>query len=245
MPRPSTPVPPAAEARRLGRRGFLALSGVSVAGFVVAGCGGDDESPGASTGKSTLTAPPGDDIVLDFANQTLGVLNYAYLLEQLEAEFYRQVTVNLYTGISDAEKRILEDIAAHEKAHREFFQAVLGRNAINTVPCEFGTVDLESRDSVLRAALTFENVGVSAYNGAAKLIEVDGDLGTVPLEAAGDVVSVEARHAAVIGSLIDGRRHGRRFARESFDPTMDPAAVLQAVDPFISLPVRIENLRSQ
>ena len=35
----------------------------------------------------------------------VGVLNYAYALEQLEADFYTKVVNNFYAGISNAGKR--------------------------------------------------------------------------------------------------------------------------------------------
>jgi len=49
----------------------------------------------------------------------------------------------------------------------------------------------------LATAKAFEDLGVSAYNGAGKLL-TDGD----NLVVAGKIVSVEARHAALIRELI-------------------------------------------
>lgn len=231
---------PTAGGRRIGRRGFLAVGGVSVAGLVAAGCGGDD---GGGTGDTIPRRTEG--AVIDFANPTLGVLNFAYALEQLEAAFYAQVNQSLYKGASDVERRSFQDIAAHERVHREFLKFVLGRPSVGALAPDFSSVDFDDRGSVLETALKLENLGVAAYNGAARLIDVGSRFGTVPLEAAGDIVAVEARHAAFIGSLIDGGRGGRRFAPEAFDAPMDPAAVLEAADPFISTPIRVENLRSQ
>ena len=57
---------------------------------------------------------------VDLGSGDVGILNYAYALEQLEAAFYIQVVANYYTGISDEEKALLKDIRDHEIAHREF-----------------------------------------------------------------------------------------------------------------------------
>lgn len=223
--------------RPTGRRAFLGWSGVSLAGLIVVGCGGDDDDESADT---TTTDAAGGDVVLDFAD-AFGVLNYAYALEQLEAAFYTQVVDEAYGGMSADETGLFEDIKAHEVAHREFLKAVLGDKAIGGLTPNFEKVDFSDRDSVFETALTFENLGVSAYIGAASLIDVSGPLGTVPLEAAGDILAVEARHASVIGSVIEENR-GKMFAPNAFDEAMAPPEVLEAAGPFIETKISTRNL---
>ena len=127
-----------------------------------------------------------------------GVLNYAFALEQLEAAFYAAVLATPYAGITAEETEILTEIRDHEVIHREFLRAALGANAIPDLTVDFTSVDFTSRDAVLGAARTFEDLGVSAYNGAGFLLEEPDFLTT-----AGKIVSVEARHAAVIRDLIE------------------------------------------
>ena len=127
----------------------------------------------------------------------IGILNYAYALEQLEAAFYTQIISAPYSGISAMEKTYLTDIMAHEVAHREFFKAALGSSAIQSLQVNFSSIDFTSRTSVLGTAMAFEDLGVSAYNGAGKLIS-NPDY----LTLAGKIVSVEARHAAWIRDMI-------------------------------------------
>src|SRR5687768_3859457 len=106
----------------------------------------------------------GDPVVLNLSND-IGIFNYAFALEQLEAAFYTQV-VNGFTasGITDAtERSILTDIRDHEVIHREFFRTALGSAAIPNLSVDFGNA-LASRTSVLQTAKTFEDLGVSAYN---------------------------------------------------------------------------------
>ena len=123
-------------------------------------------------------------------------MNYAYALEQLEAAFYTQVSMTPYSNIDPMEAALLADIRDHEIVHREFFKSALGSKAIQALEVNFAAIDFSSRDSVLGTAKAFEDLGVSAYNGAGKLITDPGYL-----TLAGKIVSVEARHAAYIYAI--------------------------------------------
>ena len=72
-------------------------------------------------------------------------------------------------------------------------------------------------------AVTLEEVGISAYNGAATAIK-SPDL----LSAAGAVVQVEARHAGALRELA-----GMDPAPVAFDKTLSPQQVVAAVKPFL------------
>jgi hypothetical protein len=137
------------------------------------------------------------DTRLDIGSGDIGILNYAYTLEQLEAAFYMQVILTPYSGMSASEKTSLTSIRDHEILHRNFFKAALGANAIPGLTFDFSSIDFTSRTAVLGAAKSFEDTGVMAYNGAGYLIK-----NPVYLTLAGKIVSVEARHAAFIRDLI-------------------------------------------
>ncbi len=168
----------------VSRRKFLGYAGLASGLALVAACKKDDGGTTTSMG-------------VDLGSGDTGILNYAYALEQLEAAFYIQVALTPYSGITDAEKLLLTDIRDHEVAHREFFKKALGASAIGGLEVDFSKIDFSSRASVLGTAKAFEDLGVSAYNGAGKLI-VNPDY----LVLAGKIVSVEARHAAYIRDLI-------------------------------------------
>ncbi len=179
---------------------------------------------------------------VDLGKGDFAVLNYAYALEQLEAAFYTQVVRTKYSGMNSAETQIFEEIRDHEIAHRELFKAVLGKKAIPGLEVNFTAIDFNSRDSVLGTAKTFEDLGVSAYNGAGQLLQ-NGDF----LLLAGKIVSVEARHAATIRDLIQPK--SSFFAGDDIvDPATGldmakmPSQVLPAAAPFVKTKIKAKNL---
>ncbi|AHM62879.1 hypothetical protein D770_23170 [Flammeovirgaceae bacterium 311] len=179
-------------------------------------------------------------MAVDLGSGDIGVLNYAYALEQLEAAFYTMVVENnFYSGATDNEKRVLEDIYYHEVAHRDFFKAALGTAAIPGLMVDFSSVDFNSRSSVLGTAKVLENTGVGAYNGAGALLE-----NVNYLLVAGKIVSVEARHAAVISNLIDPRSTAfvDTVDAQGLDIILTPAEVLAGAGPFIVTEINAENL---
>ena len=172
----------------MARRSFLRYAGAGVATVgVLAAASCQKTYPPVNT-------PAGIDIG---AKGDLAILNYAYALEQLEAAFYINVAAHMYTGASADEIALLTDIRDHEVAHRQFFKAALGTNAIQDLSVNFSPIDFSSRTSVLAAAKAFEDTGVTAYNGAGYLIQ-----SATYLTLAGKIVSVEARHASYIRNLI-------------------------------------------
>lgn len=174
----------------LGRRSFLRYAGAGLAGvgILAAGaCTKDDPNEGIKRNGIDIGAQ-GD----------IAILNYAYALEQLEAAFYTQVIATMYSGATSDEIALLTDIRDHELAHREFFKTALGTSAVQALTPDFSSVNFSSRASVLGTAQAFEDLGVSAYNGAGFQIK-SADYLTI----AGKIVSVEARHAAYIRNLIN------------------------------------------
>ena len=170
-----------------------------------------------------------------------GILNYAYALEQLEAAFYIKVIASPYVGITAVEAAMLTDIRDHEIAHREFFKNALGGNAIIGLDVNFTTIDFTSRASVLGTAKAFEDLGVSAYNGAGQLI---ADVNYLAL--AGKIVSVEARHAAAIRELISVNTFADSSVIDAngLDKSRTPAEVLAIAGAYINTKIDASNLPS-
>lgn len=171
------------------RRHFLGFAGLaaSAVALTLSSCNKDDEAA---------------DNRLDLGSGDAGLLNYAYALEQLEAAFYNEVIMRVgsdSTLFNAGERDLLTDIRDHEAAHRAFFKTLItnsGATPIADLTTDFSAVDFSSRASILAAARTLEDLGVAAYNGAANLFT-----SATYLAIAGQIVSVEARHAAYIREL--------------------------------------------
>jgi len=207
------------------RRSFLKYAGAGAAGIalVAAGCKKDKMESGVILGSGDL-----------------GILNFAYALEQLEAAFYIQVAATPYSGITVAETMYMTDIRDHEIAHREFFKGALGANAIGALEVDFSSITFSSRASVLGAAMAFEDLGVSAYNGAGYLLK-SADY----LLAAGKIVSVEARHAALIRELITPNTFlGDQVDGSSVNISRTPTEVLAIAGKFIKTKINTTGLPS-
>lgn len=213
---------------KLHRRSFLQYSGAGVAGLALlaAGCKKNNNIPGDGNGG-------GDEVAADIALSAddTGLLNYAYVLEQLEAAFYAKVVATAYSGATDHEVEFFKDIAAHEVAHREVLKNALGAKAVANIVVDFSSIDFTNRGNVLATAKAFEDLGVSAYNGAGPLLSDANNLAL-----AGKIVSVEARHAAYIRELITVNSFAETNVVEStnaFEISRTPAEVLAIVKTYI------------
>jgi hypothetical protein len=214
--------------RPLARRSFFRYAGASTAIVALAGINGchKDNSPSPGGG-------------VDLGSGDIGILNYAYSLEQLEAAFYMKVIMSPYSGMSAMEKSLITDIRDHEIAHREFFKSALKSKAIAALEVDFSSIDFGSRDSVLATAKAFEDLGVSAYNGAGSLL-------TTPdyLVLAGKIVSVEARHAAYIRDLVNAGSFAGNDVVDAngLDMSRKPADVLKIAGKYIKTKIDASHL---
>ncbi|RYZ19480.1 MAG: ferritin-like domain-containing protein [Chitinophagaceae bacterium] len=210
------------------RRKFLLYSGVAAAAIIFGQACKKDDDP-VTPAANAVNLGSGDT----------GVLNYAYALEQLEAAFYTQVMATPFSGMTALESEYLRDIRDHEIAHRDFFKAALGSNAIQNLEVNFTSINFGSRDSVLSTAKAFEDLGVSAYNGAGKLL-TSADF----LTLAGKIVSVEARHAALIRDLISNGTFANSEVIDAngLDKSRTPAEVLAIAGAYVRTPLNANNL---
>lgn len=221
------PQEPEQESSSVSRRKFFSLAGLGLisASVLAASCKKDN--------------PTLDGQNIDLGGGDTGILNYAYALEQIEASFYTSVMANTYSGMSAKEQDLLNDIRMHEIAHREFFKNALGSAAIPALTIRFDGINFSDRSSVLNAAKAFEDLGVAAYNGAGKLISnVDY------LLLAGKIVSVEARHAALIRDLISNGSFADNTVIDSngLEMSKSPSEVLAIAGTFIKDTVTANNL---
>ncbi|HEY0053781.1 MAG TPA: ferritin-like domain-containing protein [Pedobacter sp.] len=221
--------------KRVQRRSFLKYAGAGAAGvaLVAAGCKQSNfnpDDPNNSMGKA-VSLGSGD----------VGILNYAYALEQLEAAFYIQVIATPFSGMTAVETALLTDIRDHEIAHREFFKTAIPANGGTAIPAlevDFSSINFGSRASVLGTARAFEDLGVSAYDGAGYLLKNE-----TFLLLAGKIVSVEARHAALIRELLDTNSFlGDQVDANSVNIARTPAQVLAIAGTYIKTKIDASSL---
>lgn len=157
------------------------------------------------------------------------VLNFALTLEFLEAEFYRQGNA---AGLLDEDREIeyLQTLQRDEEIHADTLIDTINQLGGTPVPppeVDFGDA-FESRESYLELGFTFENLGVSAYLGAAPSLFEEKEL----LSAAASIFGVEARHAAILGVLLDKPAEGGVYMGKVETP-LSRQEVLQAASPFL------------
>jgi len=221
------------------RRGFLrqlAIGGsVVLLPSVFAACrDGDDNNNGGTTGPGGTTTGATLNLSTD-----VGILNYAFALEQLEAAFYTAVLASTtFATMSGEQREVFTDLRNHEVVHREFLRQVLGTAGVGNLAFNQTAVGNATANltSIMRNAEAFEDLGVAAYNGAGKYLS-SGD----NLLVAGKIVSVEARHAAAIRDMREamgisaGTPANTRFAgddvvnSQGLDVKLEPGAVLTRV----------------
>src|SRR5680860_1074260 len=101
-----------------------------------------------------------------------------------------------------------------------------------STPVEAPGVDFadafSNRDSYLKTSHTFENLGVQAYLGAAGFIK-----DKAILQAAAGIFGVEARHAAVVGNLLDLEPEGGVYTGATETP-LSKDEVLAAARPVLA-----------
>ena len=150
------------------------------------------------------------------------ILNFALTLEYLESTFYKEAMTR--AKASGELKSLISLLAEDEKQHVEALTATIKKLGGKPVAEPKFDFPYNSTAEFLKLAQTFEDTGVSAYNGAGPMIKSKEVLG-----AAGSIVQVEARHAAAIRL-----QNKEEPAPEAFDPSLDEAQVLKAVEPFIA-----------
>jgi hypothetical protein len=209
----------------LGNAGKMMGAGAAATGLAafIAACGGSSSSSnGASSASATNTTASTATSTTSTSSGDLGIVNYALTLEYLEADFYdKAIASGFFKGSTLA---MLMNFGAEEHQHVAALNKAatsLGKPAAKPT----GKFPINSAAQVTKLAAIVENLGASAYLGQAGNIK-----SKEILASALAIHTIEARHAAVLNSLLkmsptpDGA-----FAKPM---TMDQ--VLTAVKPFIA-----------
>jgi hypothetical protein len=146
----------------------------------------------AGAGALALTRAAGARGALPASD--VDILNYALVLEYLQASFYTEAERSgALTGKTAQAARV---VGATERAHVKAFLQLLGPQAVKRPTFNFaGTT--EQQKAFLKTAVALEDLAVAAYKGQAPKLRSNA-----VLAAAVGIHSVEARHAAWMRELF-------------------------------------------
>ncbi len=162
-------------------------------------------------------------------------------LENLEESFYREGFAKFKEsdfaalGLDQQQIKDLTQIGKTEEQHVGLLQSALAQGGVKPVQrCEYNFNFTDAAGMVATAGV-LENVGVSAYLGAAPLLSDKSILGT-----AGSILTIEARHQSSI------RVFSKQVAvPQAFDAPLGPRAVFSLAAPFIKSCPDGSNLKVQ
>jgi rubrerythrin len=206
------------------RKRFLKMAGgagaASFGAFVLAACGSSSSTKTAST-----AAAPAATTSTAAASTTgdVAILNYALTLEYLEREFYVKVVASGFFNGKVAS--LIKEFGSQEATHVEALKGAVSKMGGTPAANPNGKFPITSATQVAGLAYTVENLGASAYLGQAGNIQSPEVLATALA-----IHSVEARHAATLGTLVkksltpDG----------AFAKPADMSMVLAAIKPFLA-----------
>ncbi len=204
----------------LSRRKFLGYAGgVAGAALVLDACKKEDDPVIADSGA------------IDLGTRDEGVLNYLFVLQQIEAAFYIKLVGNGYSYMSGPERELFTEIRDQEIAHREFLRNYLQNNG-TVVEVDLDPVTFSDRNSVLENGEFIENIVTGAMIEAGRLVVTPHNI-----ELVAKMASVEARHATTMSNL---RSTGNFFGpvdASGSEPGMLPSNVITTMNKFLKTKV--------
>lgn len=205
------------------RKRFLKMAGgtgaASFTAFVLAACG----SSGKSSSSSSTPATTATTSATGSNSGDEAILNYALTLEYLETGFYEKVVASgLFSGKVAS---LIKTFGGQEKTHVEALKGAVEKLGGTPAANPNAKFPINSATQVAELAYTVENLGAAAYLGQAGNIQSPEILATALA-----IHTVEARHAATLGTLVkksltpDG----------AFAKPAEMSTVLAAIKPFLA-----------
>jgi len=193
------------------RRFFQVAGGMTVAGMALAAC--------HRTPPSTYFVGSGD----------IGLLNYLYILKQVQADFYIQANNTPYYGMDESELQLIADLRDHQIAHRDLLKMILSSSAIPSIVINFSPVTFASRSSVLSYSTLFEDLSIGAINGAIPLFS-----NTAYVPYLSKMATVDARHSAYVRDIATYNSFAdSTVITNGLDQSLLPRTVMKTLETYI------------
>ena len=186
------------------RRDFLRYLGIGGAGLLAAplltACNSDPIDPTASA-------------AINLADDS-GALNFAYMLQQLQHQYYYNVfgVYQGYIGATTLEFATIQRLWTHHTGVLQLFRRSVPEPVTGGMQFQFSNVDFTNRESVLGYAIELEDIATAAMHGVLPYAPDDETLTVLA-----KIASVEARHSATLRDLVDvGAGRAASTERTSF-----------------------------
>ncbi len=201
----------------VSRRNFLVGAGAAGTAAALAGCSGGSQPAGITPTPGTYT----DVDILNFA-LNLEYLEAEFYLRAATGSGLTSTDAGVgagavtggaqVTGLTSAQQNIINEIAYDEQQHVRFLRSALGSSAVarpqidltNSFNALASAAGIGSTfnpfanfDSFITGAFIFEDVGVTAYAGAAPAL-----VNATYLGAAAGIMAVEAYHAGYVRTYL-------------------------------------------
>ncbi|KAK7528667.1 ferritin-like domain-containing protein [Phyllosticta citriasiana] len=171
----------------------------------------------------------------------IDILQFALTAEHLESAFYAQGFAKFpaaqfkAAGLTDGDVQALQSIGQSESTHvSTLLSAIASQGAEPVQPCTY-QFNFTDPKAMITTARTLEAVGLSAYLGAAPLIQSRDVLST-----ATTIATIEARHQTLVRVAS-----GAVPVPASFDTPLGPRAVFSLASSFIQACPQGSNLNIQ
>ncbi len=182
------------------RRAFLRYAGATSAGaaLLLAGCKKDDPQP------TTVVSSNGESVALGSGD--IALLNLLQAGKQLSTDLLNQLLRVSPAVLTGSELALIRDMQAQQKVQRDALKAAVNATrlvastpALNLpdLPSDFSAVDFTQRATALAAAHTLLDTLVAGAAGSLRYTSRGAIMTLI-----GQVLSVDARHAATLGSLL-------------------------------------------